>query len=82
MNDFREVTEKIKDILRDGKKGKIFDKNVAHAIGMTADAFATVKKRESIPYEKILTFCAKNNILINDIFFNQKILVSNIKENS
>ncbi len=72
MIDFNEVIEKLKDILSHNKiKGKVFDKDVASALGISQATFATMKKRNSIPYKEIMEFCAKNKISINWLFFDQ-----------
>ncbi len=55
-----EIIEKLKDILsKDGKLGKIFDKDVAKALDLSQVNFATMKNRGKIPYSNILDFCAK-----------------------
>lgn len=67
-----EIIEKIKDILSsDGQNGKVFDKDVANSLEITQANFATMKNRGKIPYENILTFCAKKKISINWLLFNQ-----------
>jgi hypothetical protein len=59
MDEFRLVIEKLKDILSEGKEGvKVFDKDVASALTIPQATFATMKKRNSIPYREIMEFCA------------------------
>ena len=72
----RDVIEKLKDVLSDAKKGnkkKVFDKDVALALNISPTTFATMKKRNSIPYEEILAFCAIQKISVNWLFFDQNI---------
>jgi len=74
MLDMSEVIEKLKDIISDTKEGgKIFDKDVASALGIPSATFATMKKRGSIPYPEILEFCAIQKISANWLFFDQAI---------
>lgn len=55
-----EIIEKLKDILsKDGKCGKVFDKDVASALDLSQVNFATMKNRGKIPFSNILDFCAK-----------------------
>ena len=67
-----EIIEKLKDILsKDGKIGKVFDKDVASALDLSQVNFATMKNRGKIPYSNILDFCAKKKISINWLLYNQ-----------
>ncbi len=67
-----EIIEKLKDVLStDGKIGKVFDKDVATALGLSQVNFATMKNRNKIPYDKILDFCALKKISINWLLYNQ-----------
>jgi hypothetical protein len=74
MDEFRLVIEKLKDILSEGKEGvKVFDKDVASALTIPQATFATMKKRNSIPYREIMEFCAMKKLSINWLFFDQAI---------
>lgn len=67
-----EIIEKLKDILsKDGKEGKVFDKDVANALDLSQVNFATMKNRGKIPFSNILDFCAKKKISINWLLYNQ-----------
>jgi SOS-response transcriptional repressor LexA len=67
-----EIIEKLKDIISsDGKNGKVYDKDVADALDISHINFATMKKREKIPFDKILDFCALKKISINWLLYNQ-----------
>ncbi len=69
-----EVIEKLKDVLSESKIGtKVFDKDVANALNIPQATFATMKKRNSIPYEEILEFCALKKISVNWLFFDQAV---------
>ena len=73
MLNFSSILEKLKDILSkditDDKK--IFDKDVATALGINSQAFTTMKKRARVPYDEILQFCALKKISINWLMFDQ-----------
>ena len=74
MLPFKEIIEKLKDILSETKiGGKVFDKDVAAALGIPPATFATMKKRNSIPYEELLAFCAMKKISANWLFFDQPV---------
>lgn len=67
-----EIIERLKDVLStDGKKGKVFDKDVATALGLSQVNFATMKNRSKIPFSNILDFCALKKISINWLLYNQ-----------
>ncbi|RXK14317.1 peptidase S24 [Halarcobacter mediterraneus] len=72
MLNVSEIIEKLKDIIsKDGKNGKIFDKDVASALALSQVNFATMKNRGKIPFSNILDFCAKKKISINWLLYNQ-----------
>jgi phage repressor protein C with HTH and peptisase S24 domain len=69
-----EIIEKLKDVISETKiGGKVFDKDVAQALNIPQATFATMKKRNSIPYEEILEFCAMKKISVNWLFFDQAV---------
>ncbi len=72
MKNYNEIIEKLKDILSQelGNK-KVYDKDVAAALGITPETFRKQKSRNSVPYFEIMQFLAKRNISINWFFFNQ-----------
>lgn len=73
MLDFKEtILPRLKDIIsKDVGKRKVYDKDVAKALGINPLTFATIKKRNTIPFREILDFCAKRNISINWLLYNQ-----------
>ena len=73
MLSYREIIEKIKDILSKEQKDKtIFDKDVAQALNIEYNRFRQQKYRDIyIPYLNIMQFLAKRNLSINYFFFNQ-----------
>ena len=74
MIEFGEIIEKLKDVISTKKiGGKVFDKDVAMELGIPQASFATMKKRNSIPYEELLRFCARKKLSINWLFFDQPV---------
>jgi len=74
MIDFSEIIEKLKDVISTKKiGGKVFDKDVAMELGIPQTSFATMKKRNSIPYEELMQFCARKKLSINWLFFDQPV---------
>ena len=74
MYDLKNVIKKIKEIIALEKKGKkVFDKDVADALAIPQTTFATMKKRNSIPFKEILEYCANKKLSINWLFFDQSI---------
>lgn len=72
MTTFEDIVEKLKDIISTtvGAK-KVFDKDVAAALGVEPTNFATMKKRNKIPFKELSEFCAKHRISLNWVLFNQ-----------
>lgn len=72
MPDILSVLQKVKDILsQEVGERKVFDKDVAEALGINQLTLATMKNRAKIPYKEILEFCAKRKISINWVLFDQ-----------
>ena len=74
MMNLGDIIEKLKDVISETKAGgKVFDKDVATLLNIPQATFATMKKRNSIPYEEILEFCALKKISVNWLFFDQAV---------
>ncbi|PLY08882.1 MAG: LexA family transcriptional repressor [Arcobacter sp.] len=72
MENYNEIIDKLKNIVSEelGDK-KVFDKDVAEALGINYPTFRKQKQNNKIPYYEIMSFLAKRNISINWFFFNQ-----------
>jgi len=72
MRSFEEIVERLKDIISEqiGQK-KVFDKDVAGALGIEPVNFATMKKRDKIPFRELSEFCAKKRVSLNWLLFDQ-----------
>ncbi|MCD6432694.1 MAG: LexA family transcriptional regulator [Sulfurimonas sp.] len=72
MNSFAVIVEEIKSIVSsEFSVKKIFDKDIADILGISQMNFATMKKRDKIPYAELLDFCAKKAISINWMLYGQ-----------
>ncbi|HHD82196.1 MAG TPA: phage repressor protein [Campylobacterales bacterium] len=74
MYDLRTIIIKLKEVISEEKRvKKVFDKDVADALAIPQTTFATMKKRNSIPFKEIMEFCATKKLSINWLFFDQAI---------
>jgi SOS-response transcriptional repressor LexA/DNA-binding Xre family transcriptional regulator len=72
MKSFSAIVEEIKDIISGSYPDKkVYDKDVASVLDISQMNFATMKKRDKIPFEELLNFCASKSISINWLLFNQ-----------
>ena len=72
MKSFLEIVEEIKSIVSSEFNGKkVFDKDVADVLGISQMNFATMKKRNKIPFGELLDFCALKSISINWLLYGQ-----------
>ena len=69
MKNFNLITKKLKQHLSNSKKIRVYDKDLACALGITPTNFATLKRRKSIPYEQIIKFCHNEKICCSEVFF-------------
>jgi len=72
MNSFADIVEEIKSIISpEFAPKKVFDKDVAEVLGISQMNFATMKKRNKIPFTELLDFCAQRSISINWMLYGQ-----------
>lgn len=72
MNSFANIVEEIKSIVSsDFSPKKVFDKDIASVLGISQMNFATMKKRDKIPFTELLDFCAHKAISINWLLYGQ-----------
>jgi len=70
-SDFNSVMNKIRLHLKEKLNRKIYDVDIAKALNISKEHLSRCKKEKKIPLEPIITFCAKENIVINYILFDQ-----------
>ena len=73
MLDFIEIMSRIRKILSDETGKKIYDKDIANALGFKASYYAVIKRRHKIPYKAIALFADKKALSLNWIFFNKQL---------
>jgi len=72
MKSFLDIVEGIKDIVSEDFPGKkVFDKDIADLLGISQMNFATMKKRNKMPFMELLDFCARRSIAINWLLYGQ-----------
>ncbi len=72
MNSFIEIVEEIKSIVSsEFNPKKVFDKDVAEILNISQMNFATMKKRNKLPFAELMDFCASKSISINWMLYGQ-----------
>ncbi|MFK5937355.1 MAG: LexA family transcriptional regulator [Sulfurimonas sp.] len=72
MNSFVEIVEEIKSIVSsEFSPKKVFDKDVAEILNISQMNFATMKKRNKLPFAELMDFCASKSISINWMLYGQ-----------
>ncbi|MDK9694726.1 MAG: helix-turn-helix domain-containing protein [Sulfurimonas sp.] len=72
MKSFLDIVEEIKSIVSTEFNGKkMYDKDVADILGISQMNFATMKKRNKVPFGELLDFCAIKSISINWLLYGQ-----------
>ena len=69
MRDFHSIVKALKIYVALYKEQKVYDKDIAILLGISQMNFATLKRRNSIPYEYIIKFCKKEGLCGSEIFF-------------
>ena len=69
--DFTNIMEKIRIHLYEKSSKPIYDKDIASSLKISKEHYSRLKKANKVPLEAIIMFCAKENIVINYILFNQ-----------
>ena len=72
MKSFFDIVETIKDVVSgEYTDRKVFDKDIATLLDISQMNFATMKKRNKIPFNELLDFCARRSIAINWLLYGQ-----------
>ncbi|MDY0117189.1 MAG: helix-turn-helix domain-containing protein [Sulfurimonadaceae bacterium] len=69
MRDFHTIILVLKEYMSYKCTTKIRDKDLAEALGISQSNFATIKKRNSIPFEQVLNFCKREKLSCCEVFF-------------
>lgn len=54
--------------IKRGKIDKMTNKKLGEALGISPNNIASMKRRETIPYKKIIDYCLENSMDLNYIF--------------
>ncbi len=68
---FSSVIEKIRAHMQQKEDRKIFDSDIAASLEISKEHFSRSKKNNNIPLKPIVEYCAKENLVINYILFDQ-----------
>jgi len=68
--DFTAITNRLQQSIKKSlNKQKIYDKDIATALGVTPSYYAVIKRRKKILFEEILIYCYHEGINPNWIMF-------------
>ena len=71
MQTFKEIVEKVKDVISKDINGIVLDRHVAEVLGVSPSVLATNKSRDVIMWESLMIWCSKNKIVMNTLIFDQ-----------
>jgi len=77
MNTVEDIIDRLMDILEKERGEKVYIKDVAKALNMSSSQLSNFKSRNSIPYDKIAEYCARNRININWVLYGQSVEMLN-----
>jgi len=72
MLKFQNIMNRIKKVIYQETKERVYDKELAKALGLKPTHYAVIKRRHRIPYEAITLFAYKKDISLNWIFFDKE----------
>ena len=73
MNDFQTIMSKLKILLSNTKQRILYDKELAIALEIKPNTFASMRHRDTIPYQAVLDLCTKSHIDANTLFFSRPV---------
>lgn len=72
-SNFKSIVEKIRLYLEEKNSCKIHDIDIAIELNISKEHLCRNKKKNKVPLESIISFCAKENLVINYILFDQSL---------
>ena len=70
MRDFKQIIELIKTHLTQQRGGmRIFDREVADALGISQTNFGAMKVRGKIPYEELMHYAKEEKLSLDELFY-------------
>ena len=73
MNDFQTIMSKLKILLSTAEQPILYDRELAKALGIKPNTFASMRYRNTIPYQAVLDLCTKQHIDANTLFFSRPV---------
>lgn len=73
MNDFQTIMSKLKILLSTAQQRILYDKELAEALGIKPNTFASMRYRNTIPYQAVLDLCTQRHIDANTLFFSRPV---------
>ncbi len=73
MNDFQTIMSKLKVLLSTVEQRILYDKELAAALNINPNTFASMRHRNTIPYQAVLDLCTKRHIDANTLFFSRPV---------
>jgi len=70
---FEDIVNKLSLNIKNETGRRVFDKDIADALGVSKSQYATMKKKGVIPYKNIIYYCGQKKLNLNWIFFDQDI---------
>ena len=73
MNEFKTILTKLKEIISQQLQidKKVLDKDVAVTLNFKPSTLASYKRRDTLPYKAILTYCHENRLDVCKILFDE-----------
>jgi len=65
--EFREIVERIKDIVSNERDGFIYDYHIAQILNIKYRTFRQAIADDKIPFQEVAIFCCKRGIVINHL---------------
>ncbi len=72
-SNFKSIVEKIRLHLEEKNSCKMHDVDIAKELNISKEHLCRNKKENKVPLESIINFCAKENLVINYILFDQSL---------
>jgi len=79
-NSFREIVERIKDIISNEIDGKVYDRHVADVLKISNSTLRIYKIKNIVPLENIAYFCEKFNISFDWLVYDKSFKIRKLRE--
>ena len=73
---FFEIVERIKDIISHDVQGRVYDRHVAEALGLSTRTLRIYKSADHLPLDAIAHFAAVRDVSLDWLIFDRKVYES------